>query len=780
MRPKLRILSISAVSLLMATLIPHQAARAAEPWLEEDFQGGATGTFGASGISTTSQGHQGDGIRVDIPAGEHWGTTTHWNTSRIGQEPEEMWLRYWIKFPNGFRVDEPYRGKLPGFGGLYTYNCLGGRPSTSGAPCWSARLAFSPLYPGDGLPSSPVDPSTVTRISFYAYLLNSSDVGQTGQILHWDPDRATLRHDRWYCVEARVKVNSLGKRNGILEGYVDGSRAFQATNLNFRRASEGHVKVKSLWFDVYYGGEGTSPKNNQIFFDSVAAGPERVGCNDNPASSGTFFDDDSSVFENDIERLAASGITVGCNPPENNRFCPDDPVTRGQMAAFMRRALADSFQVDLPDAPGSPPDFWGARTDVEYKAALDLYASGGAPLDTYVVTHSIDDTGSTRDWMSPEGPSHWAPMQLEQIWERGATPYVRVEVDDLSGLVSGNHDTRIRRMFQTFASFTDQGGGRRIILDVLPESNNDHLSYGDDPSRFKAAFGRVVEAARSELGNRVRTVFSALPRMDSNRHSHATWGAGGYKLFWPGRSLVDVAGISGYDDRAGTNISLYQSAISEMASVTGPGTPLMISLGGAPNRPSEAAQIDYVGSLADFAAEHGQMVGIQWEDRKRGEADMRVSTTSGLQSGFATASAPARADGVDWLFSSATNDWIAMRRAYIPFDDATSSVFVSDIRWLAATGITKGCASRMFCPNDHVTRGQMAAFLSRALGLASPSRPIVFDDTGGHTFTNDISKLAHAGITLGCNPPDNDRFCPDDDVTRGQMAAFMVRAGLTD
>ena len=179
----------------------------------------------------------------------------------------------------------------------------------------------------------------VTRISFYTYLLNSNDVGQNGRILHWDPDRSTLRHDRWYCVEARAKVNSLGQQNGVLEGYVDGSRAFQATNLKFRRASEGHVKVKSLWFDVYYGGSGTSPKNNQIFFDSVAAGPERVGCNDNPASSGTFFDDDGSTFENDIEKLATSGITVGCNPPDNDRFCPDAAVTRAEMALFLSRAL---------------------------------------------------------------------------------------------------------------------------------------------------------------------------------------------------------------------------------------------------------------------------------------------------------------------------------------------------------------------------------------------------------------------------------------------------------
>ena len=44
----------------------------------------------------------------------------------------------------------------------------------------------------------------------------------------------------------------------------------------------------------------------------------------------------------------------------------------------------------------------------------------------------------------------------------------------------------------------------------------------------------------------------------------------------------------------------------------------------------------------------------------------------------------------------------------------------------------------------------------------------------------DTPKLANAGVTRGCNPPRNDRFCPDDYVTRGQMAAFLVRAGLTD
>ena len=52
-----------------------------------------------------------------------------------------------------------------------------------------------------------------------------------------------------------------------------------------------------------------------------------------------FTDDDTSVFEHDIDRLGTAGITYGCNPPVNTWFCPDDLVTRGQMASFLARAL---------------------------------------------------------------------------------------------------------------------------------------------------------------------------------------------------------------------------------------------------------------------------------------------------------------------------------------------------------------------------------------------------------------------------------------------------------
>ena len=111
------------------------------------------------------------------------------------------------------------------------------------------------------------------------------------------------------------------------------------------------------------------------------------------------------------------------------------------------------------------------------------------------------------------------------------------------------------------------------------------------------------------------------------------------------------------------------------------------------------------------------------------------------------------------------------------FVDDDGSVHESDIEAIAAADITRGCNppwNDEFCPTSPVTRGEMAAFLVRALGLGTG--PDSFVDDALSVFEGDINALAAAGITRGCNPPDNDRFCPERSITRGEMAAFLTRA----
>ena len=95
---------------------------------------------------------------------------------------------------------------------------------------------------------------------------------------------------------------------------------------------------------------------------------------------------------------------------------------------------------------------------------------------------------------------------------------------------------------------------------------------------------------------------------------------------------------------------------------------------------------------------------------------------------------------------------------------------------LADLGVTRGCGDDppRFCPDEEVTRAQMASLLVRALDLGVADSA-GFADTGGIIHEAGIDALASAGITAGCSE-DPPRYCPDKAATRGQMASFLARA----
>lgn len=107
-----------------------------------------------------------------------------------------------------------------------------------------------------------------------------------------------------------------------------------------------------------------------------------------------------------------------------------------------------------------------------------------------------------------------------------------------------------------------------------------------------------------------------------------------------------------------------------------------------------------------------------------------------------------------------------------PFTDDDEHGLEAEIGALAASGITSGCSATSFCPDRPVTRAEMAAFLVRGFGLATATdQP--FADAGGNFFEAEIGGLAASGITSGCSATS---FCPDRPVTRAEMAAFLIRA----
>ncbi|HVM25194.1 MAG TPA: D-alanyl-D-alanine carboxypeptidase family protein [Candidatus Limnocylindrales bacterium] len=109
-----------------------------------------------------------------------------------------------------------------------------------------------------------------------------------------------------------------------------------------------------------------------------------------------------------------------------------------------------------------------------------------------------------------------------------------------------------------------------------------------------------------------------------------------------------------------------------------------------------------------------------------------------------------------------------------PFSDDNGTLHEPRINILYASGITSGCAPSRFCPNAAVSRGQMATFLSRALGLRFGAGNDYFADDDGTKHEINLDRLFFAGVTRGCGS--GDRVCPNGSVTRGQMAAFLRRA----
>ena len=92
---------------------------------------------------------------------------------------------------------------------------------------------------------------------------------------------------------------------------------------------------------------------------------------------------------------------------------------------------------------------------------------------------------------------------------------------------------------------------------------------------------------------------------------------------------------------------------------------------------------------------------------------------------------------------------------------------------MAELEVTGGCGDGTdFCPDRHVSRAEMAVFLSKAFNLPDGPGPGFGDVPAEAWYAAHVARLAASGITAGCG--DGANFCPRRDTTRAQMAAFLA------
>lgn len=109
------------------------------------------------------------------------------------------------------------------------------------------------------------------------------------------------------------------------------------------------------------------------------------------------------------------------------------------------------------------------------------------------------------------------------------------------------------------------------------------------------------------------------------------------------------------------------------------------------------------------------------------------------------------------------------------YNDITSSYrFYEEITYLSDKGIIKGFPDGRFGPEEKVTRAAAAIMIGRALELDGSERKTVFPDVSPASVASGyIQSAVEKGIINGF--PDN-TYRPDEPVTRGQLAIFLTRA----
>jgi hypothetical protein len=115
-------------------------------------------------------------------------------------------------------------------------------------------------------------------------------------------------------------------------------------------------------------------------------------------------------------------------------------------------------------------------------------------------------------------------------------------------------------------------------------------------------------------------------------------------------------------------------------------------------------------------------------------------------------------------------------------DVPASSPFFPYIQKLTDLGITHGCTATTYCPSGVVNRQDAAVLLVRGKleslfgdTFTYPTAPFFTDVPATLPQFPYVQKMYELGLTAGCSPT---QFCPNDTLTRQQVAVFLTRAFL--
>jgi hypothetical protein len=247
-------------------------------------------------------------LKVEMRARESGALAIHWPLRVANRAPEALYLRYYLKLAPDFdpALCTPAGqaagngGKFPGLADVRTWpeeQCGNGGAFGDGINCWSMRAYFRNCLAGEGTVRQACRSRTAkTRFGSYLYYFQQRAFDNGGV---WDQEPwgqgyydtpfgscrtardiggcgkgsgGQLENGKWYAIEMYVKMNTPGREDGVIRGWVDGQLSYEKTNMIWRIVGHDNLHVRTIWLNVHAGGESVGLcKGSAIYLDQMVA-----------------------------------------------------------------------------------------------------------------------------------------------------------------------------------------------------------------------------------------------------------------------------------------------------------------------------------------------------------------------------------------------------------------------------------------------------------------------------------------------------------------------------
>ena len=202
--------------------------------------------------------------------------------------------------------------------------------------------------------------------------------------------------------------------------------------------------------------------------------------------------------------------------------------------------------------------------------------------------------------------------------------------------------------------------------------------------------------------------------------------------------------------------------------------------------------IGYAGGPASVSVTAG--TGCAWTATSNASWLTITSGSSGTGNGTISFAGSSNVGTPQLAYITFANQRVGVMQGGSPSSQVFNDVPPSDpyfdyVSLMSTYGITAGCQASppLYCPNTPVTRAQMAVFvvagLNLALGTSLTYPPTAYFQDVPSTGAPDsiyfpfVQRIAQLGITAGCQASPA-FYCPDESITQGQIAVFMIVAWM--